>query len=202
MKTNFIKKRWQKYKANKRWWSIALDFIFLALIISMIFPASRKEVSAFLVRQTLLSPRESSKTAFLSDNDWNFRLIDTSENIIQLSELKGKPIFINYWATWCPPCIAEMPSIQNLYNNYKNKAHFLFINNENRTVVQAFMNKHNYQLPLHNIVGTTPQLFETSTLPTTIIISPNGRVVLYKTGAARWDSNKMFTLMDNLINNQ
>lgn len=196
---SFIKKRWQKYKANKRWWSIALDFIFLALIVAMIFPASRKEVSAFMVRQTLLSPRASSNTTFLSDDDWSFRVVDNNGKVVELSELKGAPIFVNYWATWCPPCIAEMPSIQNLYDNYNEKVHFLFVNNEDAAVVRSFMDKHNYDLPLHNIVGRTPDLFETSTLPTTIVISPKGRVVLYKTGAARWDSNKMFKMMDEMI---
>lgn len=196
---SFIKKRWQKYKANKRWWSIALDFIFLALIVAMIFPASRKEVSAFMVRQTLLSPRASSNTTFLSDDDWSFRVVDNNGKVVELSELKGAPIFVNYWATWCPPCIAEMPSIQNLYDNYNEKVHFLFVNNEDPAVVRSFMDKHNYDLPLHNIVGRTPDLFETSTLPTTIVISPKGRVVLYKTGAARWDSNKMFKTMDEMI---
>lgn len=196
---SFIKKRWQKYKANKRWWSIALDFIFLALIVAMIFPASRKEVSAFMVRQTLLSPRASSNTTFLSDDDWSFRVVDNNGKVVELSELKGAPIFVNYWATWCPPCIAEMPSIQNLYDNYNEKVHFLFVNNEDPAVVRSFMDKHNYDLPLHNIVGRTPDLFETSTLPTTIVISPKGRVVLYKTGAARWDSNKMFKMMDEMI---
>lgn len=196
---SFIRKRWQKYKANKRWWSIALDFIFLALIVAMIFPASRKEVSAFMVRQTLLSPRASSNTTFLSDDDWSFRVVDNNGKVVELSELKGAPIFVNYWATWCPPCIAEMPSIQNLYDNYNEKVHFLFVNNEDPAVVRSFMDKHNYDLPLHNIVGRTPDLFETSTLPTTIVISPKGRVVLYKTGAARWDSNKMFKTMDEMI---
>lgn len=196
---SFIKKRWQKYKANKRWWSITLDFIFLALVIAMIFPTSRKEVSAFLVRQTLLSPRTSSNTTFLSDDDWAFRLVDNNGEVVELADLKGTPVFVNYWATWCPPCIAEMPSIQNLYDNYNEKVHFLFINNEDPAVVRSFMDKHNYELPLHNIVGRTPDLFETSTLPTTIVISPKGRVVLYKTGAARWDSNKMFKMMDELI---
>lgn len=196
---SFIRKRWQKYKANKRWWSIALDFIFLALIVAMIFPASRKEVSAFMVRQTLLSPRASSNTTFLSDDDWSFRVVDNNGKVVELSELKGAPIFVNYWATWCPPCIAEMPSIQNLYDNYNEKVHFLFVNNEDPAVVRSFMDKHNYDLPLHNIVGRTPDLFETSTLPTTIVISPKGRVVLYKTGAARWDSNKMFKMMDEMI---
>jgi thiol-disulfide isomerase/thioredoxin len=199
MKTNYLKKRWNKYSSNKRWWSITFDFIFLLLVITMIFPASRKTVSSFIVRQTLLAPRASSATTFLSEKDWNFRLSDANGQVINLAELKGKPLFINYWATWCPPCIAEMPSIQKLYDKYQNDVNFVFINNEAPDVVKAFMNKHNHTLPLYKIAGSVPEQFATSTLPTTILISTKGRVVLFKTGAARWDAEKFYTLLDDLI---
>lgn len=196
---NRIKKRWEKYKSSKRWWSIVLDFLFLALVISMLIPATRKEVSAFIVRQTLISPRQSSKIEYLSDKDWNVKIIEDGSKLFDLEELKGKPIFINYWASWCPPCIAEMPSVQNLYDNYKDKVHFIFINNENPSVVEEFMKKNNYSLPTHNFMGGVTELFEISTLPTTIIINPQGRKVMQKTGAAKWDSNKMFTMFDEMV---
>ena len=196
---NRIKKRWEKYKSSKRWWSIVLDFLFLALVISMLIPATRKEVSAFIVRQTLISPRQSSKIEYLSDKDWNVKIIEDGSKLFDLEELKGKPIFINYWASWCPPCIAEMPSVQNLYDNYKDKVHFIFINNENPSVVEEFMEKNNYSLPTHNFMGGVTELFEISTLPTTIIINPQGRKIMQKTGAAKWDSNKMFTMFDEML---
>ncbi len=195
----FIIKRWNKYKSTKRWWSIVLDFLFLTLVVAMIFPVSRKEVSSFIVRQTLISPRKSSNIQYLTEKDWQVRFVEDGRKVLELEEYRGKPIFINYWATWCPPCIAEMPSIQNLYDNYSDKINFIFINNEDSSVVDAFMKKHNYNLPINNFIGGITNLFETSTLPTTIIISPKGRVVLQKTGAAKWDSNKMFAMFDEMI---
>ncbi len=195
----YLIKRWNKYKSNKRWWSIVLDFLFLALIVAMLFPTSRREVSSFIVRQTLISPRKSSNIQYLTDKDWQVRFVEDGSKIFNLEEYKGKPIFINFWATWCPPCIAEMPSIQNLYDNYKDKVNFIFINNEEIEIVETFMNRHNYSLPTHHFVGGITNVFETSTLPTTIIISPKGRVVLHKTGAAKWDSNKMFTMFDEMM---
>ncbi|GAO30035.1 TlpA family protein disulfide reductase [Geofilum rubicundum] len=194
-----LRERWEKYKRTKRWWSILLDFLFLVLIVAMLIPEARKSMSAFVVRHTMLSPRESSKTIFLDEEDWRMSLMSYSGDLVELSEMKGRPVFINYWATWCPPCIAEMPSLQNLYNEYKDDVHFVFISNEDPEVVRRFMESRAYDLPLYTVVGRVTEPFETSTLPTTILIGSGGRMVLYKTGAARWDSKKVFSMMDELI---
>lgn len=199
MKRSNLSSIWMRYRQSKRWWSIVLDFLFLLLIVAMLVPATRKHLSAFVVRHTLLSPRESSKTIFLDDNDWAFRLVDYNGNVVELEQLKGKPVFINFWATWCPPCIAELPSIQKLYDRYSDKAHFIFISNEIPEDVNRFMKKRGYSFPLYAIAGPIPDAFETSTIPATYLISKGGRLVLYKTGAAKWDSRKMFRLMDRLV---
>jgi thiol-disulfide isomerase/thioredoxin len=194
-----LKERWVKYRNNKRWWSILLDFLFLLLILAMLIPDARRSMSAFLVRQTMLSPRESSKAIFLDEEDWRMALMSYSGEQVELSEMKGKPVFINYWATWCPPCIAEMPSLQNLYNRYKDEVHFVFISNEDTEVVNKFMESRAYDFPLYRVAGRVPEAFESSILPTTILIGSGGRMVLFKTGAARWDSKKVFRMMDGLI---
>jgi len=199
MKKGFISERWEKYSRDKRWWSILLDFLFLVLILAMLVPNARKSISAFVVRHTMFSPSESSKTIFLDEGDWNMSLISYNGEKVVLSELKGKPIFINYWATWCPHCIAEMPSLQNLYNRYKDKVHFLFISGEDPQTVLRFMDEKRYNLPLYTILGNVPSAFDSSSLPTTILIGVGGQIVLFKTGAARWDSKKSYKMMDELI---
>ncbi len=200
MKKIKLQNIWTKYHESKRWWSIALDFIFLLLIIAMLIPNTRKTISAFVVRHTLLSPRESSKTVMLNEKDFEFTVIGYNGEPVKLSQLRDKPIFLNFWATWCPPCIAELPSIQKLYEKYKNNVHFIFISNESPDVVTKFITRKNYSLPLYFLEGMVPGVFETSTIPTTFIVNKRGRLILYKTGAAKWDSKKMFRLMDRLIN--
>lgn len=200
MKRGNLRGIWNRYCETKRWWSIVLDFLFLVLIIAMLIPGTRKPLSAFVVRQTLLSPNESSKTIFLDENDWDFRIVDYDGNMLELSQLQGKPIFLNYWATWCPPCIAELPSMQKLYLQYKDDVHFVFISNESPEDVNRFMHKRGYSLPLYAVAGPIPDSFITSTIPTTYLVSKGGRLVLYKTGAAKWDSKKMIRLMDRLVN--
>lgn len=199
MKKGIIKERWNKYRKKKRWWSIVLDFLFLVLIVAMLIPQSRKTVSAFMVRQTMLAPRESSKTILLTANDWQMPLRKAEGEIVRLSEFQDRPVFINYWATWCPPCLAEMPSIKNLYDKYKDSVHFVFITNEDEEVVLKFMDRHGYDFPVYSTAGFVPDALLTTTLPTTILLAKGGNIVLYKTGAARWNSKRAFKIMDDLL---
>src|SRR5690625_2274692 len=62
--------------------------------------------------------------------DYNFRLLDENGKIVNLSEFEGKHIFMNFWATWCPPCIAEMPSINELYNEMNDEVVFVMISTD------------------------------------------------------------------------
>ncbi|MGM0375359.1 MAG: redoxin domain-containing protein [Bacteroidota bacterium] len=203
MKTNILKKGWERYRRKKRWWTIALDFLFIVLIVAMLFPATRKPLSAFFVRQTLLSPSDNDQVVFLSDSDWDMhiRQSEGDENMT-LEKFHGRPVFLNFWATWCPPCIAEMPSIQELYDDYKDKVAFVLVSNESQEVIDAFMERHDYDLPVYSLTGNKPDIFETSTIPSTYFIGPSGRLLISKTGAARWNSRKVREMIDNQLEKQ
>lgn len=195
-----IKKFWGKYSRKKRWWTITLDFVFAALLISMLFPATRKPLSAFLIRQTLFSPSETENIVYLSVDEWSMRLNSNADGKdIILGDFKGKPVFLNFWATWCPPCIAEMPSIKELYNEYKDDVAFVLVSNESTEVVNSFFEKHDYSFPVYSLSGDVPAIFETSTIPATYLIGTKGRLLISKTGAAKWDSGKMKSLLDKHI---
>ncbi|MGQ1889321.1 TlpA family protein disulfide reductase [Thermophagus sp. OGC60D27] len=195
-----MKKFWRKYSRKKRWWSIALDFLFMIFVFAMLFPGTRKPVSAFLIRQILFPPSETEKVMFLSENDWQMPLLK-SETLkpVLLDKFKGKPMFVNFWATWCPPCIAEMPSIQKLYDDYKEKVAFILVSTEDCTTVNSFLAKSNYSFPAYCLAGGVPAIFETSTIPSSFIVSPGGRVVVHKTGAANWNSSKIRRLLDDML---
>jgi thiol-disulfide isomerase/thioredoxin len=195
-----MKKLWERYSRKKRWWSIALDFVFVLLLIGMLIPATRKPLSAFMIRQTLFSPSEADEVVFLNEGAWKMQIAsEGSEDIMHLSDFEGKPVFLNFWATWCPPCIAEMPSIQDLYDEYKDKVAFVLISGESASVVEAFMEKNQYNLPVFSLKSSIPSIFETSTIPATFLISPSGRLVVQKNGAAKWDSQRIKKILDDLI---
>jgi thiol-disulfide isomerase/thioredoxin len=199
MKKGILKERWNKYRKRKRWWSILFDFIFLVLIVGMLIPQSRKNISSFVVRQTLLAPRESSNTFILGKDDWDMKLQDREGRLVTLSDFRGKPIFINYWASWCPPCVAEMPSISNLYDKYKDSVNFIFISTESHIDAAKYLEKNSYDFPVYTTAGEIPEALITSTIPTTILISKGGNLVMYKTGAARWDSRNAYKIIDRLL---
>jgi thiol-disulfide isomerase/thioredoxin len=195
-----MKNFWKRYSRKKRWWTIVLDFLFMAFVIAMLFPGTRKPVSAFLIRQTLLSPSKTDKVVFLSENDWQLSLKRTGEpKELNLENFKGKPLFVNFWATWCPPCVAEMPSIQRLYDEYKDEVAFILISNEDAGVISKFIEKNEYTMPVYSLLSNVPAVFETSTIPSTYLVAPSGRLLISKTGAAKWDSPKIKKMLDQLL---
>jgi len=123
----------------------------------------------------------------------------TNATDVNLNDLKGEVVFINYWATWCPPCRAEMPSLQSLYDDYKEKVSFVFITSDEKSKVDAFYTKHNYELPTYNILSNPPKEIDTQSLPATFVIDKNGNVALSEFGPANWNSTKVRELLDNLI---
>ncbi|MDH5232961.1 MAG: TlpA family protein disulfide reductase [Gammaproteobacteria bacterium] len=118
-----------------------------------------------------------------SDNDLVLADVNNIEH--RLSDYRGKWVVVNYWATWCPPCVEEMPELEFFYQNYKDKAMVLGVNMEDAPVqkVKAFVEEHMISYP---ILLAEPDrrgpLGEIPALPTTFIISPEGKIVKTKIG--------------------
>ena len=113
----------------------------------------------------------------------------------------GKSMIVNFWATWCPPCIAEMPGINELYKTLLKQEDIAFIMVDadgDLNTSQAFMKAHNYDLPLYAAAsGTSSGLF-TGTLPSTIIINKKGNIVFRETGAANYNTKQFKDFVKNL----
>lgn len=110
---------------------------------------------------------------------------------VSFESLKGKVIFLNIWATWCPPCIAEMPNIQSLYEKMDpNKVAFVMLSVDEAGVqkVQKFIDKKGYTFPVYMPVSQFPQEFYSNAIPTTFIISPAGEIVAKQEGMAEYDT--------------
>ena len=106
---------------------------------------------------------------------------------------------INFWATWCPPCIAEMPSLQALYDDYSDKVEFLFVTNEDFKTVDTFKKKKDFNFEVYNPVGTIPQSLQTSSIPRTFIINKKGEIVVDESGAVDWNSTTVRGQLDQLL---
>lgn len=191
------------YFKRKKPISIFFDVVFIVLVILLLIPSTRKEVSAFIIRTTALPPsgldKEDQFTLDKSALQW--QLYDYHGNAYQFDQLLNKPVFLNFWATWCPPCNAELPAIFDLYKEAGDQANFVLISYEKPEVVLKFAKQHGYEdLPFF-YAQVTPRDFESPSIPTTFIVSKDKKVVLKKTGAARWNSGKTFELLKQLNTN-
>src|SRR5690606_9255407 len=124
---------------------------------------------------------------------------DLQGNKINLSQSQNKVAIINIWATWCPPCVAEMPSFQKLYNDYGNHVDFYFVSNENAEILKRFIEKNNYTFPVHQPLENEPDALSSKVLPTTFVLDKNGKIVVNRTGAANWNSKEFREQLDILL---
>ena len=81
--------------------------------------------------------------------NYRWQLISNEGETLNFEEGKGKVIVLNVWATWCPPCVAEMPSFQKLYDDYADKVSFLFVAHDEKEKVNAYLTKKGYTLPVY-----------------------------------------------------
>ncbi|MFK5856143.1 MAG: TlpA disulfide reductase family protein [Bacteroidota bacterium] len=196
-----IKKYFKNYFAKKKWYSILSDAVFVIIISLLIIPSTRTEVAAFFIRLTSFPPStlDADERFTISNQARTWQLQDMDGNEISFESLNDKPIFLNFWATWCPPCIAELPSITELHEKYKNDVSFVLVSNESRAKVRAFAKKNGFNQLLFYQNKTVPNDFASQSIPTTFIISKTGVVVLDKKGVARWNSGSIEDILDELI---
>ncbi len=183
-------------KFLKKNWS---NILFGVLIILMFIPQTRMPIQVFVQRLISFSPSETSvdKREVLKDYQWPLQELNAVE--VNFSQSKGKVVLINFWATWCPPCVAEMPSFQKLYDDYGVDMDFYFVTSEEPEKVQKFMDKNNYSLPVYIQAYEAPEQLQSRALPTTFLISKEGEIVINETGAANWNSDKLRKLLDDLL---
>ena len=175
---------------EKQWSTI----VFVVAIILVLNPTSKE----WLLKTITFSPSLNSEQEILSTYSWKLEGLNT-ENI-SFDQLKGKVIFVNFWATWCPPCRAEMPAIQKLYDVYKDEVAFVFITQESKEVVASFFETYQYKLPVYNSVSRIPaELATTNSIPATYVLNKKGKIVLSKMGTADWSSDKTKKIIADLL---
>lgn len=126
----------------------------------------------------------------------NVQLENLAGEHIDMAQLKGKAVFINFWATWCRPCIMEMPSIQKAMEKLKSEnIVFLFPSDEPVEKIQQFKSEHEYGFNYVRSLNT--EALNIMALPTTFIYSPGGKLIFSEAGSRNWDSQESIDLLRN-----
>lgn len=119
---------------------------------------------------------------------------------INLADLRGEVVFLNFWGSWCPPCIEEMPSIQKLYASHKNSVAFVLIAmQDSPEKFMPFLEDNRYTVPVYEASSLIPKVLIPNVFPTTYIINRQGEVVLKEIKSKDWNSYEVNQLLVDLI---
>lgn len=137
----------------------------------------------------------SSESKINIMDKYDFSLEDLNGNKVDLSSFKGKKIFLNFWATWCPPCKAEMPDIEKLYQETKDSDLVILAVNvgEDKKTAQNFMNANKYNFTvLLDVTGEVSRLYQVTGIPTSYFIDTEGFLEDGITGGISLESMKEY----------
>ncbi len=189
----------------KNWWKKSSWFrrfsdIFFYLFI--LIPATRTPIMTTVQKIKMFSPKvsETAGAPLLQEEDYSMSFISLDGDQVKLEDFKNEVVLLNFWATWCPPCRAEMPSLQKLYDSYGDKIKMVLVSSEDRGTIMEFLEKYNYKMPVYLQASQNSSSFPVSSIPKTYLISREGRIMLSKTGVANWNSDKFKAELNELIN--
>jgi len=121
----------------------------------------------------------------------DFKLSDIYGNRYTLSDYKGKVVLLNFWAKWCGPCLAEMPSMESLKKKLKDEEFVILavsIGEEDLESLKKFVEKKRYSFTvLHSRYGTIQKRYNVGAIPTSFVIDKYGTVFSRINGAQKWD---------------
>ena len=176
------------------------NILFLVVMGVLLFTPLGTPVKVFIHRLIAFSPSVESveETERLADYEWI--LEDMAGQRAYFGDMKGQVVVINFWATWCPPCIAEMPSFQELYAEYGDRVTFMFVSQEEKQTITKFLAKRGFDLPVYSPLSKIPEKLYSQSIPATYIIDREGGIRVSKVGVADWNSDTVRSLLDDLIN--
>lgn len=198
-----LKDKYIRWKETRSLGQKAGDIFFWLLLVLLIIPGPRKVIST-TVNKVFLNIKnpgmdKEENQLQLNEADYSWVLSSDSGEPFHFNKLQDRVIFLNFWATWCPPCVAELPEIQRAYDKHGDRVAFVLVTDQQPAVVEAFMDKHSYDLPVYYLATGVPDIFNHRGIPTTYIISKEGKIVSSKTGAANWDSKATAKIFESLL---
>lgn len=175
--------------------------IIIAVFGGLFLTGLHTEVFGFLQRGILITgimnpDLETKKDVTQNDEfpkaDLSMTIINSKGEKVAMEELKGKVIFLNIWATWCPPCVAEMPGINKLYKEIdKDKVAFIMlsVDQDFRKAVD-YNDRKGYNFEIYEAAGGIPHMYSTQSIPTTFVINAAGNLVLTHMGMGDYNTEE------------
>lgn len=172
---------------------VIIGSVFLLLFLTGLHVEVFGFVQRGILATGLISPDvEAQAPHETSRADLDIPLVNSKGEQVNMQDFKGKAIFFNIWATWCAPCVAEMPGINVLYNEVKdeNIVFVMLSTDDEFEKAIKFKEAKNFDFEVYRLNGRLPQQFHTRSIPTTFLIDADGNLVMTHKGMANYNSNR------------
>ncbi len=171
---------------------VVTSIAFFALLVIGFFAcsSSARGVQSTTAQEALKKPGATNKLPA-------FAMTDANGNAVDLSSFKGKKVFVNLWATWCPPCRAEMPSIEELAAKVagENTVFVMLSLDDNFEVAKKYAKTKNLKVPVYYPAENLPALFKTDGIPVTFIFNETGELVMRNMGSDDYNRDVYIKLL-------
>ena len=183
-------------KTNKK---TILNVVLILFIVSFFVTPIGNYGKIWLNKLFSFSPNvvEDANQKKISDYDW--KLKDEQWDFFNFEKSKGNVVFINFWASWKLPSEAELASVQEMYDQYKDKIDFYIITNENRPPVEEFMEKHEFTFPVTYLIIGEKMPVDADKVPSSYLIDKEGNIVIHTEKISDWSTSEVYALLDGLI---
>ena len=173
---------------NKTWIIIAAVFAVIMLAAVTLYPklAEKHTVEEQTTANSVTSETENFISSVKADS---FTVYDSEMNSVELSDFFGKPIVVNFWASWCGPCKSELPAFNNMYEKYKNDVTFLMVNVDNGqsdiiSSISNFVSESGYSFPVYyDLEFNASNTYGVYSIPESLFINADGTLYEARVGA-------------------
>lgn len=184
------------------WWQIGLVAAVAWVLFLQVF-GPKPGMGPIGPAGNLPAPRLVNETGPRQLDDYQWRLLDLKGGLVDFKGFAGKVVFLNVWATWCPPCVAELPSIANLVSNSNLKTEdmvFLCVSvDDSPETARRFLQEKKLDLPVYTPAAGLPRAFQTEGIPATFVVGKDGRLLVAEMGAARWDAPEVVDFLKSQL---
>ncbi|TXJ00008.1 MAG: TlpA family protein disulfide reductase [Chryseobacterium cucumeris] len=180
-----------------------LTVLFIIILVNKDAKAwlMRQVASTGILNSSISEPKETQNNA-AKVSYAGLMLKNEDGKVIDPSALQNKVVFINFWASWCPPCRAEFPSVQKLYDQYKNNPDMVFLTvnlDDTPAPGKSYLKEKGFTVPFLTPAGNIPDVLYSGSLPTTIVLDKKGEIRLHHKGLADYSKDSFYKQIDELL---
>jgi thiol-disulfide isomerase/thioredoxin len=188
---------WKKEFKSWGWTLAAVAFLYFTGLMTPIMGG----LQSMLLATGIIKPDIEQRDKDYGNFNYQGSLLDANGKRVDLESYRGKTVFVNLWATWCPPCRAEMPHIENLYQKLQAAGNVEFVMialDKDFKKSLKYVEDKNFSFPVFHAAYGLNTAMQSESIPTTLVISPSGEVVFYQEGMSNFDTDSFRTFLEQL----